>query len=444
MKKLLVLLMAVLLVLSAVPASTFALEQDDNEFEAFLKEINWSKEDYIEYLNSKDWTLDYYESADELGTPLSEEGVQEVMAAFELTREELNGLLFEYGDIEEGQDVLDGIYLIFEEDLYFYIEYYLEAGIEENDPEFLAFLKEIGWSQEDYIAYLASKDWSLEDYWSVDELGTPLTEEGVQAVMAEFELTREELNALLVQFGDIEKGEDVLDGIYIIFQEDLHYWINYYVNEEPYEEIDFGIEGLFEEIGLTDEELERIFDHLMTLDIEDEGFMAQIDALLVRIDAMEDFESADDLDAAQIAEILDIFTQLIDLFELDMKYYLTDGTDKQPLTLAALMALETTNGMDLLIEIYNTQGTFLADMIFTAEMFGSEIIKETGKDIEVVKEAVAAPKPVTVQKDVKAVKTVKGGKLPKTASDYGVNALIGLAFVLAGFLLFRRMKTAGN
>src|SRR5690606_14280434 len=181
----------------------------------------------------------------------------------------------------------------------------------------------------------------------------------------------------------------------------------------------------------------------LTLDIEDEGFMAQIDALLVRIDAMEDFESSDDLDAAQIAEILDIFTQLIDLFELDMKYYLTDGTDKQPLTLAALMALETTNGMDLLIEIYNTQGTFLADMIFTAEMFGSEIIKETGKDIEVVKETVAAPKKPAVKKDVKAVKpvktvkTVKGGKLPKTASDYIPNTMIGLAFVLVGFLLFR-------
>lgn len=444
MKKLLALLMAVLLVLSAVPASTFAIDKNDKEFEAFLKDINWSKEDYIEYLKSKDWTLDDYEDISEMGTPLSEEGVQSVMADFELTRAELNALLVEYGELEEGQDVLDGMYLIFTEDLYFYTKYYLEAGIDENDPEFLTFLEEIGWSKEDYIAYLASKDWSLEDYWSADELGTPLTEAGVQSVMAEFELTRDELNALLVEFGDIEEGEDVLDGITIIFEEDLHYWINYYVNEETYEEIGFDIEGLFGEIGLTDEELDRIFDHFLTLDTEDETFLAQLELLAERMETIEDFKSADELDAAQIAEILDIFTNLMNLLQIDAKYHLTDGNDKQALTLTALMALETTNGMDLLIEIYTAQGTFLADIIFTAEMFGSEIIKETGKDLEVVKEAVAAPKPVTVKKDVKAVKTVKGGKLPKTASDYGTNALIGLAFVLIGFLLFRRMKTAGN
>lgn len=450
MKKLLALLMAVLLVLSAVPASAFAIDKNDKEFEAFLKDINWSKDDYIEYLKSKDWTLDDYEDISEMGTPLSEEGVQSVMADFELTRDALNALLIEYGELEEGQDVLGGMYLIFEEDLYFYTEYYLEAGIDENNPEFLKFLNAIGWSKEDYVAYLATKGGSLQDYWNVDELGTPLTEEGIQAVMAEFELTRDELNALLVEFGDLEKGEDVLTGITIIFEEDLHYWINYYVNEEPYEETDFGFEGLFEEIGLTDEELDRIFDHFLTLDTEDETFLAQLELLAERMETIEDFKSADELDAAQIAEILDIFTNLMNLLQIDAKYHLTDGIEKQPLTLAALMTLETTDGMDLLIEVYTTQGTFLADMIFTAEMFGSEIIKDTGKDLEVVKEAVAAPKPAavkkpaTVKKDVKAVKTVKGGKLPKTASDYRTNALIGLAFVLVGFILFRRMKTAGN
>ncbi|HSJ37341.1 MAG TPA: processed acidic surface protein [Planococcus sp. (in: firmicutes)] len=446
MKKLLVLLLAVLLVVSAVPASTFAIDKNDPEFDKFLKEINWSKKDYINYLNSKDWYLEDFSDVEELGTPLSEKGVQSVMANYELTRTELNALFVEFGEIEEGEDVLDAMYILFNEDLDSYTEFYLSAGIEENDPEFLSFLEEINWSKEDYLAYLASKDWSLEDFWTIDELGTPLSEEGVQTVMTDFELTREELNALLVEFYDLEEGEDVLDGMYIIFNEDLYYYVEYYLDEENYVEIDFGIEGLFSEIGLTDEELDRLFDHLMTLNFEDEAFLAQLEALLDRLDAIEYFESADELDAAQIAEILSIFNDMMNLFQIDAKYYLTNGQEKQPLTLGALMTLETTNGYDLLIEIYNKQGSFLADILLTAEMFGSEIITETGKDLAVVKEVVAAPKKETktVKKDTTAVKTVKGAKLPKTASGYVSNALIGLAFVLIGLVLFRRMKAVGN
>lgn len=446
MKKLLVLLVAVLLMVSAVPASTFAIEKNDPEFDTFLKEINWSKKDYINYLNSKDWYLEDFSDVEELGMPLSEKGVQAVMAKYELTRAELNALLVEFGEIEEGQDVLEGMYIIFNEDLDSYTEFYLSEGFEENDPEFLSFLEEINWSKEDYLAYLESKGWSLTDFWEAADLGTPLTEEGVQTVMTDFELTRAELNALLVDNYDLAEGEDVMDGMSLIFNEDLYYYVEYYLDEENYAEIEFGIEGVFTEIGLTDEELDRLFEHFLNLDMEDETFLAQLEVLAERMEAIEDFESADDLDAAQVAEILSVFTDMMNLFQIEAKYYLTDGEEKQPLTLTALMALETTNGFDLLIEIYDPQGTFLADVIFTAEMFGSEIITETAKDLEVVKEVIAAPKKETktVKKDTKAIQTVKGGKLPKTASAYGSNALIGLAFVLIGLVLFRRMKTAGN
>lgn len=446
MKKLLVLLMAVLLMISVVPVSTFAIEKNDPEFEKFLKEINWAKKDYIDYLNSKDWSLDEFSDVEELGTPLSEAGVLAVMTQFELTRDELNALMVEFGEIEEGEDVLESVSFIFNEDLEFYTDYYLSAGIEEDDLEFLNFLEEINWSKEDYLDYLASKEWSLLDFWEVTDLGTPLTEQGVQTVMADFDLTRDELNALLVENFDLAEGEDVMDGMSLIFNEDLYSFVGYYLDDEYYEEIDFGIEGIFTEIGLTDEELDRLFDHFLTLNLEDEVFLAQLEVLAERMEAIEVFESADDLDAAQIAEILSIFTDMMNLFEVEAKYSLTNGQDTQPLTLASLMTLETTNGYDLLIEIYNTQGTFLADILFTAEMFGSEIIAETGKDLEVVKEVIAAPKKETtaVKQEKKAVKTVKGGKLPKTASGYLNNALLGLVFVLIGLVLFRRMKTIGD
>ncbi len=447
--------MAVLLVVSALPASTFAIAKDDPEFEKFLAEINWSKKSYINYLMEKNWSLDDFGDVSELGTPLSEEGVQTVMEDFELTREELNELLVEFGDIEEGEDVLDGTYLIFNEELYFFTEYYLTADfgmIDEDGEEFAAFLESINWTKEDYLAYLDSKDWGLEYFSDVSELGTPLSEEGVQKVMKDFDLTREELNALLVEYGDIEEGQDVLDSnMYIIFNEDLYFYVEWYLDDENY--IDLNDLDIFTEVGLTEEELDRLFEHFMTLNLEDETFLDQLDALLLRLDAVPYFESADDLDAEEIAILLDIFDDMMNLFEVETKYYLTDGTEKTALTLTALLALETTNGKDLLIEIFDREGTFLADIVLTAEMFGSEIIEETGKDLEVVEEVIAAPVKETkevkkevksVKKDTKAVQTTKGGKLPKTATDYVSNTLVGLAFVLIGFLLFRRMKTVSN
>ncbi len=455
MKKLLVLLMAVLLVVSAIPASTFAIEKDDPEFEKFLGEIEWSKKDYINYLMSKDWLLEDFGDVSELGTPLSEEGVQSVMADFELTRDELNELLADFGDIEKGQDVLEGDYLLFNEELYSYVEYYLSEDfgmIDEDGPEFEEFLKGIGWSKEDYLDYLDSKDWGLHYFSDVSELGTPLSEEGVQKVMTDFDLTREELNALLVEYGDIEEGQDVLDShMYIIFNEDLYYYVEWYLDEGVY--VDLDEMAIFTEVGLTEEELNRLFEHLITLNFEDEAFLDELDVLLQRLDAVPYFESASDLDAEQIAVLLDIFDDMMNLFQVDTTYYLTDGEEKTPLTLTALLALETTEGKDLLIEIFDREGTFLADIVLTAEMFGSEIIEETKEDLKEVEEVIAAPVKETkevkkemksVKKNTPAVQTTKGGKLPKTASDYLSNALIGLAFVLIGLVLFRRLKTASN
>lgn len=71
MKRLLCLFTAILLALSLLPVTSFAMESNDKDFEAFLEEIGWEKQDYIDYLESKDWYLEDFESADELGTPLT-------------------------------------------------------------------------------------------------------------------------------------------------------------------------------------------------------------------------------------------------------------------------------------------------------------------------------------------------------------------------------------
>lgn len=161
--------------------------------------------------------------------------------------------------------------------------------------------------------------------------------------------------------------------------------------------------------------------------------------------AFENFETAEELTAEQIAEIFEIFNDMLDLFQVETKYYLAKDGEKKVISFNDLITMNTTNGYDLLIEIYNKQGEFLADVLLTADMFGSEIIQETGKDIKeaekIVTENNQASEAPKAEKS--PVKTVKGAKLPTTASDYAVNTLAGLAFVAAGVFLFRRIRAKG-
>ncbi|MFC0272298.1 processed acidic surface protein [Metabacillus herbersteinensis] len=388
MKYLLTLLLAVVFSFSVLPVSSFAIESNDPDFDQFLVEIEWDKQDYIDYLESKDWPLDYFESIDELGTPLSEEGVQSVLVKYELTRDELNALLVEYGDIEEGEDVLDGTYLIFNEELDSYVDSYL------ND---------VGYE------------------------GTPIDDDNLQTLLDDYGFASvEELEQFLIE------NEDSLDDYEFI--EDLELAVDFYINGDDYlDEID----SLFTELGLTEEELESLFAHLETLDFEDPAFLDKLLELSDRMMAFEEFESAEELSAEQTAELLDIFSEMLHLFQLETKYYLVNDNEKKPVSFQTLMTMDTTEGYDLLMEVYNTQGDFLADILLTADMIGSDLIKETGKDIKQAEEI------VTEKTTSKPVKTVKGGKLPDTASDYVANTLVGFVIALAGVVLFRRIKVKG-
>jgi processed acidic surface protein len=394
MKRLLSVVLAVALCFGVLPVMTYAIEPNEPEFEEFLKGIGWNKQDYIDYIESKEWYLEDFESVDELGTPLSEESIQLVLEEFELSREELNELLVEYGDIEEGQDVLEGSWIIFSEELHELVDFYLN-----------------GWE------------------------GTLIDDDNLQQLLEDYGFESKEA---LEQF--LNENDDSIENYEYI--EDLELSVDFYVNGDEYLD---EINDLFTEIGLTDEELEKLFAHLETLDFEDPVFLEKLIELSERMMAFEDFETAEELSAEQIAELFDIFSDMLDLFQVETKYYLIKDGEKQAVSFNTLMTMDTTNGYDLLIELYNKQGELLADVLLTADMFDSELIQETGQDIKKAEEIVT--KNQKVSEGPKAakppVKTVKGGKLPTTASDNAGNALAGLALVVIGFAMFRRFKAKG-
>ncbi|WP_070119316.1 processed acidic surface protein [Bacillus marinisedimentorum] len=313
-------------------------------------------------------------------------------------------------------------------------------ALEVNDPEFDQFLQDIGWGKQEYLDYLESKEWFLEDFETVDELGTPLTEKSVQQVLADYQISREELNSLLAEYGDIEAEQDVLDGTWIIFEEELDESVNFYLNglEGILNDEDIAeLSGIFAEFDLTEDELENLFNHLQTLNLEDPSLEQELLDISERLMAFEEFETADELSAEQIAELMDAFNRLLDIFEMDAVFYLVKDGQKQSVSLQTLISKDPDGGYDLLIVLYNKHGQFLADILFTAEMFGSDLITETGKDIQ------QAEKIVTETKDSpksEAPKTAKGAKLPKTAGGYLLNAAIGITLLAAGSVVFRKVK----
>ncbi len=396
MKRLVMFLLVFVFLLSTSPLSAFAIKSNDAEFDQFLAEIKWEKQDYLSYLKNKGWSLDEFYTVDELGTPLTEEGVKTLLKELDMTRTELNSLMVEYGDLESGEDVLDGMYLIFMEDVEDAVEFYLDGST-----------------------------------------STPINATNLQELMERFGFASEkELEAFLQEQSDSLTNYD--------FIEDLESSLLFYTELDG---LDMDLSGLFTELGLTDEEVEKLVAHMDTLDFEDPAFEQKLTQLSDRMIAIGEFETADELTAEQIAELMDIYSDMTDLLEIRTTYFFVKDGQKTPVSLATLMTLESTDGADLLIEIYNLKDVFLADILLTAEMFGSELIVDTGKDLGTVETIITTPP--AVQKPVTSTppttnQTQKGGKLPATASDFATNTLVGLAILFIGMALFRRARATVN
>lgn len=324
----------------------------------------------------------------------------------------------------------------------------LSASAALDESELQEYLAELNWSEEELEDYLEFYFLSLEDFEAVQELrdffGPVLTEENLQQLLDEYGLTIEELEDLLYEF-----GESLAD---YFFYEDLEYALFFYLDfEEIIWEDDDLLFGIFDEIGLTEEEFERLIDHLLALDYENPEFELRLMYLIDILETFEEFEDLDsaiDLSAEQIAELVAIFSELLYLFELEAKFFFIKDDEKNPVSFTQLMRMTTTNGYDLLIEFYNLQGEFLADIILTADLFGIDFITDTGSDL---KEVVEREKEKEVKKEAQknktikneTVKTEKGAKLPQTASNYLQNSLLGLLAVLAGGILFRKVRIRG-
>ncbi|MGN7395178.1 processed acidic surface protein [Peribacillus frigoritolerans] len=310
-----------------------------------------------------------------------------------------------------------------------------------NQDELNAYLSEVRMTQEELEEYLSYYDLTLNELKSAEELretlGPAVTPETLQNLLKQYEMTEAELTELLMEYGELEEGDSIIDTFHFIY--DIEDIIDLEMDYDE-EEISDLMDGLFTEIGLTDEELDRFMNHLLPI-VEDPSFESRLMAISDRMNQLEYFETIDELSAEQVAELLSIYNDLQSLLQIQFKFSLIQDGVTTNLSLEALFQLKELTNASLLVSIYDLNGHFLLDFTLTGEMIGSDLVKETGNDMKQSTEViskVAELKKVKKKPAKPEHKTEKCGVLPKTAGNYLFGALCGLVLMGIAFGLIRK------
>ncbi|MBS4195745.1 processed acidic surface protein [Lederbergia citri] len=372
MKRILSLMLAFTLLVVVFPVKSFALTS--NEIAPVLEKTGFSEDELETFLLLyMDLDIEEINSVQEvydaLGQPINDTNLQTLLTEYNFSsKKELEEFLIENGELEKGQKI---------EEVFKYINYL---------------------------------DFIISFY---EDSSTPITNESLNQFLKDYNLTMNDLKSLLTANDDsIENYESI---------EELEFAVLSYIAQQT-----------FDKLGITEDEIMNLFNHLASLQIDETKIDSQMKSIMSRLDVFSNFDSAKDLTKEQIAELADILKELMGILQIDAKFYLyKDGRKTKELSYEDLISLETTNGADLLIELYNYDGVLLADMLLTADLFNSgliEQIKETEKVITKPIEKIISNKP----------KTVKGAKMPNTAGNYVEGVAVGLMLTFGGLFLVRR------
>ncbi len=294
-------------------------------------------------------------------------------------------------------------------------------------------------TKDDYVNYL--EEYSLvllSDFENIQELeeymGSVIKSDNsnLESIYEDFELDEQQLIDLLAT-----NGEEIENYIYV---DDLYFAIYDFEPQDELpdpEEIVQDMDGVMKEIDLTDEEIENLMKHFLSIESElnspevGERLMSIAERMMV-IDPENPTEE-------QIKEVGNAFEELLSIFKLKASFYIVEDNIKTQVSAAELMQMEVLTGDYLLIQLFDLNGNLLADVKFTSDDI-KEIPTKVEEVAETVKEEVKAPTLPKANESNKAPKTVKGGKLPITDTNNLEGAMAGAALIGLGLFLYRRVR----
>ncbi|WP_187118885.1 processed acidic surface protein [Bacillus marasmi] len=373
--------------------------------------------------------------------PKTDENLQELVDTYGLTLEELNQIFVSNNDTLEDYEFIEDIETML-----------LQYGVPITEQTLNIMLENYGLTLEQLNSILIDQNDSLEQYSKIDDLeiklleyGVPVTDKNLQDLIEVFELTFEELSALLLQYEDSLESYQTID--------ELYFSVAMYMSIEESDEF---LEELG--IGLDKNELKNIVKHFLSIDMTDPAFIEKMSELENRLLELGDLESPSDLTEEQKTILVSSFQEMMNLYQLQAKYFLIKGTERITVSDQEMLTMITTNGYDLGIELYNLDGMLLADITVPAEFLGGVEPNEQPNDdenenqeepneeeTEVVNENVNNTDNIKSEVQVQAsqtssqqVQTAGGERLPDTAGNNGNGIIFGFGLAMTGFILLRK------
>ncbi|MDF2541546.1 MAG: hypothetical protein K0S47_1264 [Herbinix sp.] len=460
MKKLGALLLIISLFAGINPQSAMAAQVNnfEQELTQYLSETTTergfevTKEDVEESLTFFEMGLEDFTSILELkellGDVIKSDGsnLTSIYEEYQLDQTSLEALL-----VENGEALTDYIYY---NDLDYAVYFYTDDGVIEQETDFEdkleQYVTEVSQTRgfvitkADVEKALANYDTSFVDFETVQEVKEFLGDV-IKADLSNLNFFEESYGVDKEALLDLieESGKDISDYIYVedlsevIWSSDLGGDIG-----SEFENLLALYPIILEKIDLTEEEIQRLEDYYLTLE---EHFASQetMDRMLQvgeRLLAFEEVEFSEELTEEQSAEIASIFEELFSIMKLHIVFTYTENGTENVLSIPDMMKLTDLGDGVLKVSLYTTDSQILADFIVSNEIITS-IGDLIGKTTEVVEEVVNQPlenKPDNSQGTV--TKTVKGGKLPKTASNYLPLTLAGIFIILMGIIMFRKVR----
>lgn len=449
-KKLLVGIIMVMLCLQVVAPQTASAAIKQKDLEAYAAELGTDVEGLNRYLVDFEWgTIEEFEasSMDELrewlGEPVTEENLQSFLDETGYTIERLNERLKKMGLADKGYSV---------DDILLFSDLYWVMGEPVNAENLQMLAEDLGLSEEELADLFVDNGLDLYSYESMDDIYEVIYNDvnGVSLyfLLKEVELGREEFDQLLADNGvklkDFSSYEELATFIYT--ESDYYFEMAWNDLNDEFEEL--------QAIGISKEEFHNLYDHLIkVLDNMDEAFIDRLLVIMDRIDALGNFDTINELDENQRKEIVSLWYETMDLFQLKAKFILSDGNTKREVTIEELSKLTDTSNQILFVELYDAEDNLLMNFTVTGDQVGSGFIptsiespiKNTEPNIKheaPVKEKVAVTPTKTLTETVKE----EGKRLPDTASPVGNILAFGAVLMAAGAALYawNRRKNHSN
>lgn len=368
----------------------YGLDQDS--LTKLLADYGESLDDYI-FVNELDDTLYFYQGGDET---VQETGFEEKLAAYLNEISALRGFTVSREMISTNLSKYETDLSAFEtvEDLKDYLGEVIQADLGNLDY----FYDEYALTPEDINAFLSENNKTLNDYIFMDDL--------------EYDLLYSETGTITYD-----------------------YIMRYLESEFP---------GITDKLGLTEDEFTAASNYFNSLKdyYSSEDTQNKMLDLLYRLQTLLENlpESDKDVTVDQLMEFQNLYQEMQDILKIKLSYSFIQDGKKVPLTLADLMGNKNLENAVLNIAVYTENSEFLMDINISADMFGDVI-----GNLEDLDNIPGQPSDTSAGgNNNQPVKTVNGGKLPKTASNYAVFILLGGVSLLAGTAFYKKGKNDKN